>query len=85
MLEPTTNGFVGSDPWTFTFKTLAILSQCMVSMQFHYSELKLTRPAIFCANIFFKSPYELDTLINNVAMTNKAVKLTVTFASKCSP
>ena len=54
MLEPTTNGFVGSDPWTFTFKTLAILSQCMVSMQFHYSELKLTRPAIFCENIFFE-------------------------------
>ena len=52
MLEPTTNGFVGSDPWTFTFKTLAILSQCMVSMQFHFSELKLTRQSF--VKIFFE-------------------------------
>ena len=32
--------------------------------------------------IFFENTYELDTLINRVAMTSKAVKLTVTFASK---
>ena len=35
-----------------TFRTLAILSQCMVSMQFHYSELKLTRQSF--VKIFFE-------------------------------
>ena len=30
----------------------------------------------------YENTYELDTLMNNVAMTSKAVKFTVTFASK---